>query len=156
MEEDEIWHPADANTGDLPTHDGIVLLCREANFLRNGVCVQVAGNPRFWVKYSDRSLIRSEGRTQAYVANIVNNNPASVFHIPNVHLGFSRGTRGYIAMDFVQGTTIAQRKALKGGYLVDDKIAVAAAIQQLISIKVPATTAPGPVGGGRIRHMLFN
>ena len=58
--------------------------------------------------------MRGEGRTQAHVAGVVNANPASVVRIPNVYLGFSRGDRGYIVMDFVQGTTIAQRRSPKG------------------------------------------
>jgi len=89
------------------------------------------------------------------VAGIVNANPASVVCVPEVHLGFSRGKRGYIVMDFVQGTTLAQRKSPKGNYYKDDIEVVAAAIQQLTDIKMPVGTAPGPVGGGRIGHDFF-
>ena len=58
-------------------------------------------------------------------------------------------------MDFVQGTTLAQRKSPKGNYYKDDIEAFAAAIQQLTDIKMPVGTAPGPVGGGRIGHDFF-
>jgi len=85
----------------------------------------------------------------------VNANPASVVRVPEVHLGFSREKRGYIVMDFVQGATLAQRKLLKGRYDKKDTKAVAAAIQQLTNIKLPASTAPGPVSGGLIGHGFF-
>ncbi|KAI1793714.1 hypothetical protein LXA43DRAFT_885195, partial [Ganoderma leucocontextum] len=113
------------------------------------------GNPRFWVKYGEDSVIRGEGRTQALVAGVVNANPASVVRVPNVHLGFSRRKRGYIVMDLGQGATIAQRKSHKGNYYKNDIDAVAAAVQQLINVKMPPGTAPGPVGGGPIGHDFF-
>jgi hypothetical protein len=127
----------------------------KAGFNRNGVCIRVAGKPRFWVKYGDASLIRGEGRTQAHVAGIVNANPASVIRVPEVHLGFSRGYHAYIVMDFVRGTTLAERKSPAGNYYKNDIKAVAAAVQQLTDIKMPTGTAPGPVGGGLIGHDFF-
>jgi hypothetical protein len=154
MAKDQVWHSANVPTG-FPSHDDIVNLCAEAGFNRNGVRIRVAGKPRFWVKYGDDFLIRGEGRTQAHVAGIVNANPASVFHVPEVYLGFSREGDGYIVMDFVQGTTLAQLKSPKGNYYKEDIKAVAAAVQQLIDIKMPAGTAPGPVGGGLIGHDFF-
>lgn len=154
MAEDKVWHSANV-AEDLPTHDDIVNWCAKAGSNRNGVCIRAAGKPRFWVKYGKDFVIRSEGRTQAYVAEIVNANPASIFRVPKVHLGFSRRKRGYIVMDFVQGTTFAQRKSPKGNYYKDDIEAVAAAFRQLTNIKMPAGTAPGPVGGGLIGHDFF-
>jgi hypothetical protein len=124
-------------------------------FFRNGVCIRVAGKPRFWVKYGNHSVIRGEGRTQAHVARIVNANPASVVRVPEVYLGFSRGKLGYIVLDFVQGTTLAQCKTPSGTYYKKDFEAVATAVHQLIDIKMPAGTAPGPVGGGYIGHDFF-
>ena len=154
MGHDRIWHSANV-PADLPTHDEIVDLCDKAGFCRNGVCIRVSGKPRFWVKYARDTVIRGEGRTQAHVAGVVNSNPASVVRIPNVYLGFSRGDRGYIVMDFVQGTTFAQRKSPKGYYYKKDIGVVAAAVRQLIDIKMPVGTAPGPVGGGYIGHDFF-
>ena len=78
------------------------------------------------------------------MAGIVNANPANVVRVPNVHPGFSRGQRGYIVMDFVHGETIAERKFPEGNYHKKDIEAVAAAVQQLIGIKIPPGTAPGP------------
>jgi hypothetical protein len=36
---------------DLPSHDTIVKLCAAAGYSKNGIIIEVAGNPRFWVKY---------------------------------------------------------------------------------------------------------
>ena len=58
-------------------------------------------------------------------------------------------------MDYIQGTTLAQRKQLKGSYDKSDVKAAAAAVQQLINIKMPPGTAPGPIGGGVIGHNFF-
>jgi hypothetical protein len=154
MADDQVWHSANI-PADFPTHDKICNSCATAGYNRNGVCIRVTGKPRFWVKYGEDPDIRGEGRTQAHVAGIVNANPASVFCVPEVYLGFSRGERGYIVMDFVRGTTLAERKSPKGNYDKNDIEAVAAAFQQLIDIKMPPGTAPGPVGGGCIGHDFF-
>ena len=152
MANDQVWHSANV-PADFPTHDEIVNAC--TGFNRNGVSIRVARKRRFWVKYGKDSLIRGEGRTQAFVARIVNANPASVVRVPEVHLGFSRGKRGYIVMDFVQGATIDTRKSPEGDYDKKDIEAVAAAVQQLVNIKMPPGTAPGPIGGGLIAHDFF-
>ena len=47
------------------------------------------------------------------------------------------------------------RKSPSGNYYKKDIKAVAAAFQQLTDIKMPAGTAPGPIGGGRIGHDFF-
>ncbi|CAA7268322.1 unnamed protein product [Cyclocybe aegerita] len=151
---DRVWYEANV-LADFPTHDKIVNLCTKAGSNQNGVDILVAGKPRFWVKYGKSSVIRGEGCTQAHVARIVKANPVSVVRVPEVYLGFSRGKRGYIVMDFVQGTTLAQRKSILGYYDDNDIKAVAAAVQQLTDIKMPAGTAPGPVHGGHIGHDFF-
>ena len=149
MADDQVWHSANV-PADFPTHDEIVDSCAKYGPNRNGICIRVAGK-RFWVKYGKDSIIRGEGR----MAGIVNADPASIVRVPKVHHGFSREKRGYIVMDFVQGVTIAERKSPKGNYDRNDIKAVAAAVQQLINIKMPPGTAPGPVGGGRIGHDPF-
>ena len=154
MADDQVWHSANI-PADFPTHDDIVNSCAKAGPNRNGVCIQVAGKPRLWIKYDKDSVIRGEGRTQAHVAGIMNANPASVVRVPEVHLGFSRGKRGYIVMDFVQGATFAKCKSSKGNCYKNDIKAVAAAVQQLTNIRMPAGTTPGPVGGGRIGNDFF-
>ena len=81
----------------------------------------------------------------------MNANPASVVRVPNAF----RRNRGYIVMDFVKGTTLAQRMSLKGYHYKEDIEAVATAFQQLTDIKMPMGTAPGPIGGGYIGHDFF-
>ena len=154
MADDQVWYSANIPT-DFPTHDDIFNACVIAGNYRNGVCIRVASKRRFWVKYGEDSLMRAEGCTQAHVAGIVNANPASVVCVPKVYLVFSRDGLGYIVMDFVQGTTLAERKSPRGFYYKNDIKAVAAAFQQLIDIKMPPGTAPGPVGGGCIGHDFF-
>ena len=149
MGDDQVWYSENI-PADIPTHDNIVASCARAGFSRNGVYIK----PRFWVKYGNRSVIPGEGRTQAHVARIVNDNAESVVRVPEVYLGFSRGRRGYIVMDFVGGTTLAQRKRNRR-YEKKDIEVVAAAVQQLTKITMPAGTAPGPVGGGLIGHDFF-
>jgi len=157
MEDDKIWYSANVPwPADFPTHDDIAKACAKSGFNRNGVCIRVAGKPRLWVKYGHSTNLRGEGRTQAHVAKIVNANPAGVVRVPDVHLGFSRKGCEYIVMDFVQGVTLEQCKSPNGGYYKKDLEAVAAAFWQLTEIKMPADTAPGPVGGGRIGHDFFN
>ncbi|KAI5992973.1 hypothetical protein EDD15DRAFT_2367773 [Pisolithus albus] len=140
---------------DLPTHDYIVNACAEAGFLRNGVCIQVAGKPPLWVKYGSDYVMRSEGRTQAHVARIVNADSENVVRVPDVHLGFSGGRQGYIVKDYVRGETIANRKSPTGNYYKKDVKAAVAAVKRLINITMPADTAPGPVGGGLIGNSFF-
>ncbi|PIL29040.1 hypothetical protein GSI_09088 [Ganoderma sinense ZZ0214-1] len=151
---DRVWLSAQAPE-HFPTNDDIVKSCDKAGSNRNGVCIRGGGKRRYWVKYGRDSLIRGEGRTQASVATMVNANPASAVRVPYVYRGFSRGNRGYIVMDYVQGATPAQRKSPAGYYQKKDIQAVAAALQQLISIRMPTGTAPGPVGGGLIGHDFF-
>ncbi|KAI5997519.1 hypothetical protein EDD15DRAFT_2364241 [Pisolithus albus] len=116
MTDDQVWLFPNIAADDLPTHDYIVNACAEAGFLRNGVCIQVAGKPPLWVKYGSDYVMRSEGRTQAHVARIVNADSVNVVRVPDVHLGFSRGRQGYIVMDYVCGETIANRKSPTGNY----------------------------------------
>jgi len=73
MANDQVWHLANIPAGS-PTHDNMVNSCAKAGSNRNGVCIRVAGEPRFWVKYVKDSVIRGEGHTQAHVAGIVNAN----------------------------------------------------------------------------------
>ena len=152
--DDRVWYSANV-PADFPSRNTIVNSCTRAICSWNGICIRISGKPRFWVKYGNASKLRGEGRTQAHVAGIVNANPEIGFRIPQVYLVFSRGGRGYIVMDYVQGTTLAERKQHKGSYDKSDLNAAAAAVQQLINIKMPPGTAPGPIGGGVIGHNFF-
>jgi hypothetical protein len=151
---DWVWLSANVLAHFL-THNKIIQLCDRAGFNQNGICIQVAGKPQYWVKYSKNSLIWGEGQTQAYIAGIMNANPVSAVHIPNVYLGFSHGNRGYIVTDFILGARLAQCKLPTGSYYKNDIKAIATAIQQLINIKIPMGTAPSPIGSSLIGHDFF-
>ena len=59
-------------------------------------------------------------------------------------------------MDFVSGKTVADRKSLiTGKYQEEDLKAAVSAVRQLIELRVPAGTPPGPIGGGTIGHDFF-
>jgi hypothetical protein len=83
----------------------------------------------------------------------VNADPASVARVPEVYFVFSRQRRRYIVMQHIAGDTVASRQLREG--IKGDVAAVAAAVKQLISIRVPAGTSPGHIGGGCISHDFF-
>ena len=59
-------------------------------------------------------------------------------------------------MEFVSGKTVADRKSLiTGKYQEEDLKAAVSAVRQLIELRVPAGTPPGPIGGGTIGHDFF-
>jgi hypothetical protein len=76
----------------------------------------------------------------------VNADPATVVRVLDVYLVFLRGRCRYVVMQHVAGDTVANRRLSTGKYI--DLAAVAAAVKQLVSIRVPAGTPPGHVGGG--------
>jgi hypothetical protein len=85
----------------------------------------------------------------------VNAGPASVVRVPEVYFVFSRQRRRYIVMQHIAGDTVASRQLREGKYVKGDVAAVAAAVKQLINIRVPAGTSPGHIGGGCIGHDFF-
>lgn len=139
---------------DLPSHDTIVKLCAAAGYSKNGISIEVAGNPRFWVKYG-AGVTLGEARTQNQVAQIVNVDPESIVGVPEVYLFFLRERCRYIVMEYVEGMTVESRQQTKSKYAEGDLEAVAAAFKQLTNIRVPADTSPGHVGGGPIGHDFF-
>ncbi|KAJ7260941.1 hypothetical protein B0H12DRAFT_364775 [Mycena haematopus] len=58
-------------------------------------------------------------------------------------------------MQYIAGDTVAARQPSETEYAEGDVEAVAAAVKHLISLRVPADTAPGHVGGGVIGHDFF-
>ena len=139
---------------DLPSRDTIAHLCSIAGYNRNGVSIEIAGKPLYWVKYGVCIAV-GEGRTQAQVAGIVNADPVSIVHVPEVYLIFSRAPLRYIVMQYVEGSTVGNRMSGAGKYEKDDLKAVAAAVKRLTDIRMPADTPPGYFGGGTIGHVFF-
>lgn len=151
----KIEHFAEQVPKDLPSLDDIARLCKTAGFHDgNGLCIHTEGFPRYWVKYGDLTI--GEGLTQDYVARIVNVDPSSTFRVPEVFVIFSIGWCRHIVMEFVSGKTVADRKSLTTGeYQEADVKAAVSAVKQLIELRVPAGTPPGPIGGGTIGHDFF-
>jgi hypothetical protein len=154
MSSDQVEYHAADPPADLPSCDTIVQQCAAAGFRQNGICFEVEGSPRFWIKYSD-DITLGEALTQNQVAQILNADPTSVVRVPEVYFVFSRQPYRYIVMQHVAGDTVASRQLREGKYVKGDVAAVAAAVKQLTSIRVPAGTSPGHVGGGRIGHNFF-
>ncbi|KAK0184570.1 hypothetical protein F5146DRAFT_1125562 [Armillaria mellea] len=139
---------------DLPPLDRIVQHCAAAGYRQNGTYFAVQGIPRFWIKYGT-SITLGEALTQDQVAQIVNADPTSIVRVPQVYLVFLRERCRYIVMQDIAGDTVAHRQPSPGRYANGDVAAVAAAVKQLIGLRVPAGTPPGHVGGGSIGHDFF-
>jgi hypothetical protein len=154
MSDDNVEYRVVEVPENLPSCDSIVQLCDDAGFCQNGVCFEIEGTPRFWIKYGV-GITLGEALTQNQVAQIVNADPMSVVRVPEVYFVFLRGLRRYIVMQHVAGDTVASRQLKEGKYVKGDVAAVAAAVKQLIGIRVPAGTPPGHVGGGPIGHDFF-
>ena len=62
----------------------------------------------------------------------------------------------YIVMEYIQGQTIYELlRDFPEGLLEDKFDRIFKAIDALLSIQIPPDVAPGPVGGGTIKHPIF-
>jgi len=114
--------------------------------------------PTVWIKWGV-AIRMSEARTQDYLAGVVNAAPDSAVRVPRIHLAFMYEGDGYIVMEYVAGVTVQQLLQKPNATRAErNRIykAVAAAVKQLIEIRVSADTPPGPVGGGIIGHPCFD
>ncbi len=149
------YHAAVDAPADLPSCDCIVQHCAAAGYHQNGICFEIEGIPRFWIKYSSEIAL-GEALTQNQVAQIVNADPTSAVRVPEVYFVFLSQDCRYVVMQHVPGNSVESRQ-LRAGKYGKNLAAVAAAIKQLISIRVPASTPPpGYVGGGPIGHDFFH
>ncbi len=90
----------------------------------------------------------SDARTQDYVAGVAPDTAVLLVHVPRVHLAFLYEGRGYIAMEYVAGVTIQQHLQKPNVERSRTYKAVAAAVKQLIEIRVSPDGPPGSVGVG--------
>jgi hypothetical protein len=137
---------ADDRPADLPTAEDIVQQCRAAGYDVRGIPVidQSCGVASAWVKYGPLTTVTmGEARTQDHVGRALNGKYDAV-RVPRVYHAFECDGFGYIIMEHINGSICDDSDALQ----------VAAALECLISVQGP-TTAPGPVGGGRITHIFF-
>jgi hypothetical protein len=154
MSADQVEYCAVGVPADIPSSDSIVQLCNAVGFRQSGTCFEIDGSPRFWIKYGNHINL-GEARTQDQVARIVNIEPASTVRVPEVYFVFSREGCRYIVMQYIAGDTVMSRQLRPGKFAKDDVLAVAAAVERLIDIRMPADTPPGHVGGGLIGHDFF-
>lgn len=169
MSLDATWAPLAEIPSEIPTEppeglpsvEDILSHCRANGYLDqrhnviSGVLVNTGVRP-VWIKYS-HAVRPHEGRMQHHLARLVNDIPNTAVHVPEVYFEFVRGGLRYIAMEYIPGDTVEQRRVANGGkFRTEDIEKVAAAIQQLISLRVPADTPPGPISGGTIWHNFFN
>jgi hypothetical protein len=136
---------------NLPSRETIVALCKAAGYDRTGILLRSlpAGPVIAWVKYGQNATM-AEALTQDYVArSLIANSVTGVrVGVPRVYTAFGRDIRvcviGYIVMEYIDAPDCGNK---------DYKL-VARAVQTLIKVKSPSS-APGPVGGGRIIHNFF-
>ncbi|KAL1709557.1 hypothetical protein EV121DRAFT_286616 [Schizophyllum commune] len=94
--------------------------------------------PYVWVKYGPSVSIH-EAKVQHFVAQAVNCIADAPVWVPPVYLYFKSGRRGYIVMEFIEGSVCND----------SDALLAADAVRSLVNIKSP-TTAPGPIDEGPI------
>ncbi|KAH9212293.1 hypothetical protein DL95DRAFT_246645, partial [Leptodontidium sp. 2 PMI_412] len=80
----------------------------------------------------------------------------SSLHVPQIYRCIERGSMVYIVMEYIQGRTIHELlKDFPEGLLEDKFDRISKAIDLLLSVRIPPNVAPGPVGGGTIKHPIF-
>ncbi|PIL28114.1 hypothetical protein GSI_09765 [Ganoderma sinense ZZ0214-1] len=114
--------------------------------IRGVLLVDGSGAPYAWLKFGP-TVTMAEGRTQHFVAQLVNSDAAAPVRVPYVYLTFEFGLRGFIVMEFVDGAAPAYESER-------DVADAAAAVRYLTGIRAP-NSVPGPIGGGLIRHPFF-
>ena len=117
----------------------------ELDDIRGVSLVDESGAPYAWLKFGP-TITMAEGRTQHFVAQLVNGDATAPVRVPYVYLTFEFGHRGFIAMEFVDGDAPT--------YDERDVVDAAAAVRFLTRIRAPNSVA-GPIGGGLIRHPFF-
>src|SRR6266540_3641330 len=134
---------------NLPSREYIVAMCKEAGYDRTGIPFpnQPGKDIVAWIKYGG-NVTMAEALTQDWVAMDLNAKPEAAVRVPRVYNAFSSPGAyfpiGYIVMEYIDAPDCTMK---------DFKL-VAQAVQTLISIRGPSS-APGPVGGGRVVHTFF-
>ncbi|KAJ6558326.1 hypothetical protein B0H19DRAFT_1150779, partial [Mycena capillaripes] len=127
----------------LPSPSDTVALCYKAGYNQSGFAFPSEDQPIAWIKYGLR-VIPGEARTQHMVAAAVNNSSESVVRVPNVYSAFVCENLCYIVMEYTSGPTAEERLRAPGADRSSICQAVAAAVKQLLAIRPPADSVPGP------------
>jgi serine/threonine protein kinase len=148
----------------LPSDDEIVAACREHSFRDEGNnCFAYPSRETAvaLIKYDDMTFgIKEEARNQEFAYQALQNLPEEErrgIQIPKIYRLIERGSAAYIVMEYVRGKTLAELKAsdTEGNCMREAYDQIERAIKCFLSFKVPDHAAPGPVGGGIIRHPIF-
>lgn len=107
--------------------------------------------------YVDDGML-AEARNQQFAYTTLQQQPQEGIRIPRVYRVISRGQKVYIVMEYIRGKTIKEQleEVPRSPRVRECYDQVARAIKFFLSIHIDTDiTAPGPVGGGVIRHPLF-
>ncbi|KAK3938724.1 hypothetical protein QBC46DRAFT_389656 [Diplogelasinospora grovesii] len=143
---------------------------KRQKYLDNNECKRTGfaypeDNPLVWIKFGEGSDIVPEARTHRYAFRMLQQVPEEQrrnIYIPEVYRCITYLERAYMVMEYVRGRTMADLKCdtafraaftAAGGQPHLDMLD--RAIKLLLSFPVPENAAPGPYGGGLIRHPMF-
>lgn len=120
-------------------------------------------NPVIYIKYGDNeyALRDSEARTHQYAYDALQRVPEQDrqgVRIPEIYRIIETENSTYIIMEYIRGRTLAkvmedESVFVETRFYYYDRIE--RALKLLLSFPVPKNAAPGPFGGGIIRHPLF-
>jgi hypothetical protein len=127
-----------------------------------------ADAPAVWVKYGEKcEQLRSEALTQDYIHQRLSELPEDQkreVRVPQIFNAFygeidEKITKTFIVMEYVRGTSMTgpiqdnignpQRQCVLISRVFD-------VLNTLLAIQPEADTPPGPTGGGRIEHFVFD
>ena len=142
----------------LPSTNEIIALCRDKGFKCNGFMYPPNGKPIAYIKYGYTVTI-GEIRTQRYVYNAFQqmmDASDNGVNAAEIYRAFECEGQAYMVMEYIDGQTVGAllqgSSAEKKNWIYDQ---VAKAVNQLLLVPVPSGSRPGPVGGGCIRHYIF-
>ncbi|KAK0220029.1 hypothetical protein IW262DRAFT_1482630 [Armillaria fumosa] len=124
---------------NIPSRETIVAICREAGYECRGIPLRnhPSGPIVAWIKYG-ANVTMAEALTQDWVANGSRAGPEGPSGI------LDECSIGYIVIEYTDAPNCDK----------SDYQLVSGAVEKLIIIPGP-TSAPGPVGGGRVIHTFF-
>ncbi|KAK4499622.1 hypothetical protein PRZ48_010140 [Zasmidium cellare] len=141
--------PDDLPTSYLTDEDRIVAACSAPDR-------QLLSDPEIGsliVRYSESYVVKvgnvsaSEARNQLLAHQILD---PSIVRVPEVYHYFTRDDEGYLVMEYIRGVPCSSQVSQ------EDVEKIAAATRHLWSYQSNlATQAPGPIGGGMTRGMLW-
>ncbi|KAJ6558335.1 kinase-like domain-containing protein [Mycena capillaripes] len=146
--------PAEERPPGLPSPPDAVALCHKAGYNQSGFAFPSNEHPIAWIKYGLRVTV-GEARTQHMIAAVVNSSPESVVRVPKVYSAFVCDNLCYIVMEYIAGPTADELLRAPGADRGSICQTVAAAVKQLLTLRAPADSIPGPVGRGYIHHPCF-